>query len=521
MHNNYYFLRQLSQAIQERVQGMELTSCFSQNKNELILGFTSEDRTFYIKAHLQSDFCCLAFPEDFSRSRKNSVDLFRPITHKKVINTHQYLNERCFSIVLEEGFLLLFKMHGNRSNILLFENGNLVEKFNNNLKNDDSIIIDQLDREIERSKEILGSHNSNYKPLFPTFGKQIQHYIEQRGYSSLPLQDQWELLTSVEKQLLNGQYYIVEDKEKSIFSLLPFGNVTDEFSDPILAINTFFQRYIQRSSLMKEKREALSFLENKTSRTRSYIKKSKIKLESLKNNSNYSQWADIIMANLHQIPTHANEVSLQDFYNDLKPISIKLKPTLSPQKNAEIYYRKSKNQQIEINKLQESIDIKVQQLSILESHLQNISEMEDVKSLRNYLKEHQLTKVKQETKDLPKPYLAFELDGFDIWIGKNAKNNDVLTQKLSFKEDLWLHAKDVSGSHVLIKHKAGRVFPKHVIEYAAQLAAYYSKRKTDSLCPVIYTPKKFVRKLKGAPAGAVIVDKEQVILVTPMLKKDL
>ena len=107
-----------------------------------------------------------------------------------------------------------------------------------------------------------------------------------------------------------------------------------------------------------------------------------------------------------------------------------------------------------------------------------------------------------------------------MFIGKNSKNNDLLTQKHAFKEDLWLHAKDVSGSHVIIKYQSGKKFPKPVIEKAAQLAAYYSQRKTDSYCPVMYTPKKFVRKPKGAAPGAVIVEKEEVILVEPSAFKD-
>ena len=500
---------------------MELTTCFSQNKNELILGFTAPGKSFYIKAHLQSDFCCLSFPDDFHRSRKNSVDLFKSIIHKRVINTCQYLNERCFSIDLEDNCVLLFKMHGNRSNVLLFQNNILTERFNHKLTNDNSLVLNQLDRVIERSQEVLNNYLGDYKPLYPTFDKYIQQYLDKQEYTLQSIKLQWDLLQSTEEQLLNGNFYIVNKNEKLIFSLLPMDNVITEFTEPIQAINTFFQLYIKQSSLTKEKREVLSILKNKVNRIKSYIKKSEKKLQSLSHNSNYNQWADIIMANMHQIPAHVREVSLQDFYNGLESITIKLKPTLSPQKNAEIYYRKSKNQQIEVNKLRESINAKIQQSSILNTQIQSILGTKDLKSLREYLKTNQLQKTQQAIKEAPKPYIAFEREGYDVWVGRNSKHNDTLTQKLSYKEDLWLHAKDTSGSHVLVKHKSGRQFPKHVIEYAAQLAAYYSKRKTDSLCPVIYTPKKYVRKLKNAPAGAVIVDKEQVILVVPMRKEDL
>ncbi len=100
-------------------------------------------------------------------------------------------------------------------------------------------------------------------------------------------------------------------------------------------------------------------------------------------------------------------------------------------------------------------------------------------------------------------------------MGRNAENNDLLTLKYAFKEDLWLHAKDVSGSHVVIKYQSGKNFPKPVIEKAAEIAAFHSKRKADTLVPVTVTPKKFVRKPKGFAAGKVIVEREEVVLVQP------
>ncbi len=114
-------------------------------------------------------------------------------------------------------------------------------------------------------------------------------------------------------------------------------------------------------------------------------------------------------------------------------------------------------------------------------------------------------------------YHEFEFKGFRILVGRNAEANDKLTLKYSYKDDLWLHAKDVAGSHVLIKYQSGKNFPKDVIEYAAGLAAYNSKRKNESLCPVAFTQKKYVRKRKGDPAGMVVVEREEVILVAPVV----
>jgi predicted ribosome quality control (RQC) complex YloA/Tae2 family protein len=119
-----------------------------------------------------------------------------------------------------------------------------------------------------------------------------------------------------------------------------------------------------------------------------------------------------------------------------------------------------------------------------------------------------------ETADLP--FKQFETDGWVIWVGKNAKNNDLLTLKYAKKFDIWLHARDVSGSHVVIRNPNQRTVPKHVVEKAAELAAHFSKRSTESLCPVIVTAKKFVRKTKDLLPGQVIVDREEeVVLVKP------
>jgi predicted ribosome quality control (RQC) complex YloA/Tae2 family protein len=220
------------------------------------------------------------------------------------------------------------------------------------------------------------------------------------------------------------------------------------------------------------------------------------------------------MANLHIIPERATQVNLFNFYTNQEEV-IRLKEQLSPQKNAEVYYRKAKNHNIEIQKQEELITAKRQELAQKERQISEVKAIEKLKELRKYLKAEGLSQSRQQEAEFP--FRRFEADGYEIWVGKSARNNDLLTQRYAFKEDLWLHARDVSGSHVIVKYRSGRNFPAHVIEQAAQIAAWYSKRKHDTLCPVIYTPKKFVRKPKGAAEGQVIVDKETVIMVTPHL----
>ncbi len=311
------------------------------------------------------------------------------------------------------------------------------------------------------------------------------------------------------------KYYLTEKKGKVAFSLLPLANRTQEYTDPINAINEFSNQLVRNQVFDHEKHSTLHQLQARLKSSESYSKKNTIKLKELINDHHYQLWGDLIMANLNHIKTGLEKISLPSFYDD-STVEIKLKRELNPQRNAEVFYRKAKNQQIEINKLKDAISQKEREVIHLKEWIDTCERTDEVKELRKIRAEAGLEK-KQEGQVENLPFHEFEFKGFKILVGRNAEGNDKLTLKYSFKDDLWLHAKDVAGSHVLIKYQSGKNFPRDVIAYAAGLAAYNSKRKNDSLCPVAFTPKKFVRKRKGDPAGMVVVEREEVILVEPRI----
>ena len=516
MHNNYYFLKQLSAQLEQNLTGFSLVSCFSQNKDELILEFNNTTQSFFIKASLHSDFSCLSFPENFNRARKNSIDLFNPALIKKVLGVRPFENERCFSILLENNFQLLFKMHGNRANVLLIENDTVTEIFRNHLKADFEIEVSGLDRQIDWSKEAFLEHLDDLSKLYFTFGKEIWEYLKGQNFEQAGAEQKWSLIQNALNQLNQSEYFIIERANKLILSLIPSGEIVKKFNSPIEAINDFFNRFISETAFRSEKKSILKQLNDRLSAAKSYVEKNKKKWEELEHDQHYPHWADLIMANLHHIKTGDEKVEVENFYDENKPLEIKLKKEFSGQKNAEIFYRKGKNQQIEIQKLKEAIDKKEKEINNLEKAIGETEVIDELKSLRKKT-EDPSTLAKKDKEASALPYHEFIFKGYKIWVGRNAESNDKLTLKYSFKEDLWLHAKDVAGSHVLIKHQAGKNFPKDVIERAAELAAFNSKRKTESLCAVIFTPKKYVRKRKGDPAGAVVVEREEVILVEPRL----
>nr|WP_246202706.1 NFACT RNA binding domain-containing protein [Fulvivirga lutimaris] len=399
-------------------------------------------------------------------------------------------------------------MHGNRSNIILLKNSQVASLFNKRLTKDQEIDIKSLDRSIDQSEEAFINSEGNTKLLFPTFGKDIESHINEEGFKNISLHEKWKLVKNTLAQLDKGEFFIRSDK----FSLLPFEE-SKCYNDPITALNDFYVGYVSSSGLEKEKREIVNALEKNIKRSKSFINKTQQKLGEINNKTSYQILGDLVMANLHAIDSSADKVELTNFYDENKLIEIKLKRHLTPQKNAENFYKKAKNQSKEIKNLEEVLESKEFELLKLEEHYVAINKIDHLKDLREYIKKENLIKTTAQQK-VNKPYNLFVFQGFDIWVGKNASSNDEMLHH-TYKEDLWLHSKDVAGSHVIIKYKSGSPFPASVKEKAAQLAAYYSKRKTDSLCPVIVTPRKFVRKRKGDPPGAVVVDKEQVLLVEP------
>ena len=513
MQNSYYFIKHLAPALEQRLEGFQIAECFSQNKDELIIGFATDNKSFYIKASLEATFCCLFFPENFNRSKKNSVGLFNEVIGRQVLRVIHYSNERCFSVQLSDGYLLLFKMHGNRSNIILYRDEVFVAMFRNNLHQDQDIALSALHRDILQTREAFEHNQGDYKPLFPTFGRVVKQYLNQMGYEVLSLEKRWEALQALLNTLEKPHFYTVELEGTLQFALFPIGDVLATHDSPIEAINHFFITYVKEGHLKQAKKALLNGLNKSLKQTQGYLKKTGNKLNEINNRMSHEMIANILMANLYNISTGATEVTLDNFY-DNSQVTIKLKANLSPQKNAELFYKKAKNQKIEIQNLEESLAVKKKSQEKLAAQIAYINECQDVKSLKAWAKEQGLNQQNQG-QTIRVPYHKFNYGGYEIWVGKNAQANDELTLKHAWKEDLWLHAKDTSGSHVVVKHQPGKNFPKDVIEKAAQLAAYFSKAKNDTLCPVIYTPKKFVRKRKGSLPGMVIVEKEAVALVPP------
>ncbi|MEO9802079.1 MAG: NFACT RNA binding domain-containing protein [Reichenbachiella sp.] len=511
MQFNYYFLRQLSGHLEHRLVNRRIQAIFSQNKDELIMIFEGDD-PFLIKANLDNESSLLSFPESFARARKNSIDLFSQIHDLKVLNIKQFKNERSFSIRLENDFELLFKLHGRHANVILFREDTIDSLFKKSIEIDQSVKLSELDREIDQSDQRLIESEFELIKVYPTFDKHIKNHLKAEGfYDSNDHELKLKILHALLHQLNNPLYYITEVDGIPKLLLFQPKNYLQSFDDPIAASNFLARQFFTNHGLSKLKSKLLAQTKKEIKKSESYLNQTKAKLSEIKKRRGYDELANILMANLHvQVNPQAKEIELFDFYSS-QQIKVKIKPNQSLQKNAESMYRKAKNQAKEVEILSQNISAKEKTLRELLKKQEVISSSKDIKSLKS------LESSKKEGKNQLEspPFIEHHINGFQVFVGRNAKNNDLLTQKYARKDDLWLHAKDVSGSHVIIRNPKGISIPIFTIEKVAQIAAWHSKRKADTLCPVIYTPKKYVRKPKGSLPGQVLLSKEQVILVKP------
>ena len=516
MHTNYYFLRQLAPALTERLRGYRVASCFSQEKDELVIGLLNEKGAeFWLKAQLGAAFPALALPETFQRARQNSVDLLPELLGCVVAKVTAWPQDRVLQFDFEDGATLVFKLYGPRPNAIFRPAAEAAAQLFHQRYAADAELRPEPEKPFSLS---VGASGKLPPALTDLPGRFLR---EQRGYDPAPPETKQHLAQELLAELTTpAHYYLIQLDGRTRLSLLPLGDILQTLpgDDPIGALRRFVPLALGRRALETERRQLHQLLTRRADEAGTSAQMARQRLHALAHEAGYRHRADLIMAHLHDIRPGAAQLEVVDFYTN-EPVVLKLKPLEKPQRTAENLYRKAKNQQIEERQLSERIARReteaLQTLELLEE-LDTQATLHELRGLRTWRKQHGLDPSAAPAKaGTELPFKVFEDRGFTILVGRNAANNDLLTQKYAHKEDLWLHAKDVTGSHVVIRHRAGQPVPEPVIAHAAQLAGWYSRRQHDSLCPVTVTPKKFVRKPKGALPGQVVVERERVVLVVP------
>ncbi len=287
------------------------------------------------------------------------------------------------------------------------------------------------------------------------------------------------------------------------------------------ALDEFYKDKTRIQRIKKELGDILKLVNQLYAKAR---KRMLLRQEELKNSQNREElriFGELIKANLYRIEKGSSKVLLANYYDEnLAEIEIPLNPTLSPAQNAERYFKEYKKNFSKERRLKELILDDQNDILYLESVLQAINQCETVSDIKEiceelkstgFIKEKQ-TQKKQKTQKLSSPLKFISSSGLTILVGKNNRQNDMLTLNTAQKSDLWFHAKNIPGSHVILICEGKEPDEQSILE-AAFYAATHSKAKDSSVVPVDYTPVKFVKKPSGAKPGMVIYTKNKTVFV--------
>ncbi len=286
------------------------------------------------------------------------------------------------------------------------------------------------------------------------------------------------------------------------------------------AMDTFFLRRDLWERMRGKSASVRKTVSNALERCRKKAVLHQEKLAECEKADTFRIYGDLITANLYRLSQGEEEAQLENYYDNNNIVEISMDKSKSPQKNAAAYYtkyRKLKTAKEVVGEQQEKNLAEIEYLErvmgsidIAESE-KDISEIREELSAMHYIKTEQ---KKGKRREKPSEPLKFEYEGYEILVGRNNRQNDLLTCRMGRSYDMWLHTKDIPGSHVLIRNQNVEI-PDKIIEYAATLAAYYSSGRENSMVAVDYTIIKNVKKPAGAMPGKVIYDKYKTAYVSP------
>ncbi len=302
------------------------------------------------------------------------------------------------------------------------------------------------------------------------------------------------------------------------------GAKIEYFNSPSEAVESF---YIKKASSESIKQKCLDLSKTLSVNLERCYKKLQLQGEIIskaQKREKYKIYGDLLTANIYNINENMSEISVENFYSEENEmITIPLKPELSPAKNAQRYYQKytkEKTAETETLKQKKLNEAEIDYLESVQEALTKVETSAEIAEIRDelieqgYLKNRgRLSKKKKKEQIVPMHFVSD--DGYDIYVGKNNKQNDFVTLKLAKSTDIWFHTKGIHGSHTIIKTDDAMKVSDETYLKAARLAAYYSKARSSESVPVDYTEVKNVKKPSGAKPGMVIYVNYNTLYVTP------
>ncbi|HJA22146.1 MAG TPA: NFACT family protein [Candidatus Limosilactobacillus intestinipullorum] len=315
---------------------------------------------------------------------------------------------------------------------------------------------------------------------------------------------------------------IIDGQKKSFMAFPPLKadeSTLQHFPTLSQLLDNYYSQKAQQDRSKELAGQVIKVIKNELKKDRRKVKKLEKQLADASKADKYRIRGEILTTYLGKLKNGMSEITLPNFYDDNKPLKIELSPELSPSRNAQKYFTKYDKLKTSVAYVNEQLKLANAEIEYFEN-IQNqidLASPADIQEIRLELQQEGYIKNKQKGKKqrkvhLSKPEQFHTSDGTLVLVGKNNLQNDRLSFKTANKNEIWLHVKDMPGSHVIIRDTNPS---EQTILEAAQLAAYFSKGRNSDNVPVDYLPVKRLHKPNGAKPGFVTFRGQRTLYVTP------
>jgi len=292
------------------------------------------------------------------------------------------------------------------------------------------------------------------------------------------------------------------------------------------ALDTLFRSLVTRTVLDEERTQTLTAIRRALASRKQTLKSIERTVAESEKAEHYRQTGELLLGNLHAIEKGAKSVTLIDYFDpEMKEIDVELDEKLTPQANAERYFKRYQKARDAVSTAEARKAQMIREIGLLEAaheHAESAKAVDALRDLRKSLTDHGLLRQEVVHEKHEDEFAGYRIrrvntpDGWEILYGENSQSNDFLTQKVAKPNDVWLHARQITGAHVVVR-TAGRKggVPRPVLSQAAKIAALNSDAKHSSLVPVDHTLRKYVHKPRGSAPGFVIYRNEKTIGINP------
>ncbi|MEW6194783.1 MAG: NFACT RNA binding domain-containing protein [Bacteroidota bacterium] len=529
MFKNYLYLLRCVHELLYIIKNESLIDIYTQEKDKLFFNISNKTNDGFhliISTHQQLSY--LTINQQHHKARKNVKNFFDDFLKDRILSVSIAENDRVIKINCAHCDLY-FLIRGSDSNVILIDHNNQFFSFKK-ISQDESHNIHEELKSVKfcftPDQMLLDLKIISYNDFIKKYrfvDKDIKRELELRDNISN------DGLNSIINEIINEEIAVYIDDElgtpvfqpKTFYKAVNLPN-TKTFDNYFDAVNYYFTLKYSGSREKNVRLELEKYLDREIERVTNKLNNIKSRLDTGSKEDEYYRHANLLLSSIKQIRKGMKSIELDDF-NSGRKVKIVLDEKLSPDQNVNKMFDKAKSERLNFEKSKElyaATRLNYDKLMLAKNKLDKSESMDELNTIKKELK------LKTNTdKDSPGEKISFKHfiieDKYHAFVGRDSKNNDLLTTRFAKQNDLWFHARGVSGSHVVLRvDNPKETVPKNIIKKTASLAAFHSKAKTSKLTPVAYTFKKYVVKKKDLNPGQVYLLREEVIMVPPEIPKD-